>query len=131
MKNRVFMFIVSMISLSYLYGQVKLDRVKSEKAVTKYMSETNKAYKPISFGECFDQTYPKEVEHELKTNKEVKYSIVHSYTVNSKEIKDMYFHLDKNYNVVGKLTSEQMDKINNKLLQKSSKMDSILNSIPH
>jgi hypothetical protein len=121
--------IISLFIVSNTFGQDKLDRAKAKASVTKYMTTANKNYKAISFGEFFDQTYPKEVQEKLKTKRIVKYSLVHTYTIGTKKIADMYFHLDEKYEVVGKLTFKEMDSLLKDLESKSGKLDSIMNSL--
>jgi outer membrane receptor for Fe3+-dicitrate len=121
--------IISLFIVSNTFGQNKLDRVKAEASVTKYMTTANKNYKGLSFGEFFEQTYPKEVQDKLKTKRVVKYSLVHTYTIGAKKVIDMYFHLDEKYEVVGKLTMSEMDGILRDLENKSGKLDSIMNSL--
>ena len=121
--------ILGILSVTNLFSQNKLDRVKAEASVTKYMTTANKNYNAISFGEFFEQTYPKEVQDKLKTKRIVKYSLVHTYTIGAKKVIDMYFHLDEKYEVVGKLTMDEMNGILKDLESKSGKLDSIMNSL--
>lgn len=96
--------LIFLLSLS-VQGQ---NRKKAEQSVQDYLKTKYVDYKPHSFGECFTQTYPKDMQREIKATKEVKYSIVHSYKIGDKIIKDEYFHLDKNYQVLGQVSNERM-----------------------
>jgi hypothetical protein len=122
-------FIFSVFILSNFFGQNIINRTKSESSVNKYLSSKCKDYKPIVFGEFFCQNYPNEVQRMLKTSRKVVYSIVHTYFIGDKKQSDLYFHLDLNYDVIGKLSSKEMDKINNDLLKNSGKIDSLINTI--
>ncbi len=121
--------ITSLFIVSNIFGQNKLDRVKAEASVTKYMAATNKNYTAISFGEFFDQTYPKEIQATMKVNRNVVYSLVHTYTVGDKKYVDTYFHLDEKYQVVGKLTIKEMHEVSKKIENSDGKLDSIMNSL--
>jgi hypothetical protein len=124
--------ILFLLSLSIIsFGQTIPDRETCKKAVGKYLSKRSKDYKPKSWGECFVQKCPKEVQDKIKTKREVKYSMVHSYSIGGNKIVDMYFHLDKDFEVVGQLTSDEMMEITMSLLKKSPKLDSIMSSMPH
>jgi hypothetical protein len=108
------------------YGQ---DRKKAEQAVIEYLISNHGNYKPIGFGEFFVQTYPKEVRVKMGTDREVKYSLVHSYSAGKKKVRDEYFHLDKDMKVLGQLSSQQMMDITMGLLFKSEKFINILDSM--
>ncbi len=118
--------ITSLFIVSNIFGQ---DRVSAEASVSKYITAENKNYKAISFGEFFEQTYPKEIQDKLKTKKNVVYSLVHTYSIGKEKYIDIYFHLDKNYGIIGKLTMKEMDDISKKIENSSGKLDSIMNSL--
>ena len=108
-------------------AQISINRIKAEESVSEFMTKKNKDYKAITFGELFEQTYPKEISSKLKTKKQIKYSIIHTYMIGGKKVINSYFHLDDNYVVIGKLTDEEMTEI--MLKQTGNKLDSIMNSI--
>lgn len=123
-------FIVFTLCSTVLCSQNIPDRYRAEQATIKYMSLKFKNYKASTFGELFKQTHPNEIQENLKTKNQVEYSLVHSYSTGKKEFIHDYFHLDKNYEVIGLLTETEMTRIENDILQKSGKMDSLLNTIP-
>lgn len=129
MKNLLKTIVIILASTSIIFGQSNPDKKKSEIAVVNYLTSKHKNYKSISFGECFNQTYTNEVQEKIKTKKKVIYSVIHTYSIGKTMYSEMYFHLDANYEVVGNLTSEEMDKINSDLLNKSGKLDSLFNTI--
>ena len=91
------------------------DRQKGQQAVTDHMTTKHTDYKPYSFGEFFEQTYPEDIQKEIRTKGQVKYSIVHTYTLVDKKIIDEYFHLDKDYKVLGQLSDEHMLKMTSEM----------------
>lgn len=101
------------------------DRSKAETAVKIFMKKSSSSYKPGNFGEFFVQTYPDEVQKKIGTNEKVKFSLVHSFKTDSGEVSDMYFHLTDNYDIVGKLTSQQMMDLTMDIA--GPKLDSIMN----
>lgn len=127
MKQLILIF--GILSITNLFSQNKLDRIKAEASVTKYMTTANKNYKSLSFGEFFDQTYPKEIQDKLNTKKNVVYSLVHTYSIGSEKHIDTYFHLNEKYEIVGKLTMKQMDEVFQEIANKNGKLDSIMNSL--
>jgi hypothetical protein len=104
-------------------------RRKAKIVVKDYMTANHKDYKAGDFGEFFEQSYPEEIQREIKTTEEIKYSIVHSYLLNNKKIKDEYFHLDKEYKILGQLSNEKMMKITADLINEGLKNSSILDSL--
>lgn len=115
--------------INFPFGQTILYRAKAEASVTKFMRANNKNYTPISFGEFFGQYYSKDLQEIAKTNKVIKYSLVHTFSIDNIKTTNMYFHLDEMYNVIGKNTDEEMTKLVDTQLRKNSKFDSILKSI--
>jgi hypothetical protein len=113
---------------SNTFGQNNLDKSKAEVSVSKYMSVSNKNYKSVSFGEFFEQTDTKGIQEKLKTKEKIKYSLVHTYTIGSTKITDMYFHLDEKYKVLGKIPFKEMEQM--MLKENSSKLDSIMSGLP-
>ncbi len=113
---------------SNTFGQNNLDKSKAEVSVSKYMSVSNKNYKSVSFGEFFEQTDTKGIQVKLKTKEKIKYSLVHTYTIGSTKITDMYFHLDEKYKVLGKIPFKEMEQM--MLKENSSKLDSIMSGLP-
>lgn len=109
-----------------LYGQ---DRIGAEQAVRDYLTSHHGNYKPIGFGEFFVQTYPKEIQEKMGTDGQVKYSLVHSYNVGNKKVRDEYFHLDKDMKVLGQLSSQHMMDITMGLLLKNEKFINIIDSM--
>ena len=114
--------ITSVLIASNIFGQAKLDKPKAEASVKQYMAVT-KNYKPISFGEFFEQFDSKGIQDKLKTKSIVKYSLVHTYSVGTTKVVDMYFHLDEKYKVVGKLPYKEMEEI--MLKDNKNSLDSI------
>lgn len=110
---------------SKLFGQNQLDKAKAESSVNKYMSSTTKNYKGLSFGEFFEQTDSKKIQDKLKVKDNVKYSLVHTYKIGSEKITNMYFHLDEKYNVLGKMTFNEMEQM--MLNENKNSLDSIMN----
>ena len=53
-KYKQIILILGVLLVSKVYSQNKLDKSKAEASVKRYMA-TTKNYKPISFGECFEQ----------------------------------------------------------------------------
>jgi hypothetical protein len=129
MKIKHITLIVTLFIVSNIIGQEKLDRIKAEASVTKYMTAESKKYKSLTFGEFFEQTYPKEIQAKMKANRNVVYSLVHTYTVGEKKYVDTYFHLDGKYQVVGKLTIKEMHEVSKKIENSNGKLDSIMNSL--
>jgi hypothetical protein len=121
--------ITCLFIISNIFGQDTLDRLKAEASVTKYMSAANKNYKGLSFGEFFDQTYPKEIQAKMKTKKNLVYSLIHTYSIGKGKYIDTYFHLNEKYEVVGKLTMKEMDEVSKKIENRNGKLDSIMNSL--
>ncbi len=110
------------------FSQNGLDNVKAESSVMKFMSMKNKRYLSYSFGELFKQTYPKEIQNKLKTGKKIEYSIIHTYKIDKHEFKNVYFHLDSSYNVIGFLTEQETDEVS--LIITKAKLDSLEKTIP-
>ncbi len=121
------LILIGILFFSVSFSQNIFNREKAESSVTKYMARSG--YTPISFGELFDQTYPKEIQEKLKTKISVVYSILHTYSIGNKRHVNDYFHLDKDYYVIGILTDKEMTKISTDLLEKSGKLDSILKTL--
>lgn len=95
-------------------------RSKAEAAVTAYMKTKTSVYDSRGFGEFFEQTDSEGIERKLKTDKKIKYSLVHSFNSDKGPIDNMYFHLTKDLEVVGELadfemTQIMMDKVGPKL----------------
>jgi hypothetical protein len=63
MKVKHITLIMTLFIVSNIIGQEKLDRAKAEASVTKYMKAESNQYKPLTFGEFFEQTYPEEIPH--------------------------------------------------------------------
>lgn len=118
---------LSIFITSFLFSQESLNRKQAESSVGQYLISKDKHYSSISFGEFFIQTYPEWIGEKLNTDKKVKYSLVHTYKMGATKIVDMYFHLDEKYEVIGNLTSKEMDEMLLKHTQ--SKLDSIMNSL--
>ena len=110
-------------------GQSLLDKTKAEKSVKQYMSTKTKNYKPLEFGEFFSQYYSESLQKIAKTKEIINYSIVHTYLVNNKKILDTYFHLNETYQVIGKNTMKEMNKLVNDDLKNNPKFDSIMKSL--
>lgn len=110
-------------------GQPLLDRIKAEESVKKYMATKMKNYKSLEFGEFFSQYYSESLQKIAKTKEVIKYSIVHTYLLNNKKIVDTYFHLNEAYQVIGKNTMEEMNKLVNDDLKNNPKFDSIMKSL--
>lgn len=110
-------------------GQTPLDRTKAEESVKTYMTTKAKNYKPLEFGEFFSQYYSEGLQKIAKTKEVIKYSIVHTYMINNKKTIDTYFHLNENYQVIGKNTMEEMTKLVNDDLKNNPKFDSILKGL--
>lgn len=120
--------ILSIFIFSNSFGQNILNRAKAEESVSKYMVKENKNYKALSFGEFFEQTHPKNMQDKLKTKRTIKYSLVHSYTIGNTKTVNMYFHLDEKYEVIGKMTTSEMEKM--VVDENKNSLDSIMNSLP-
>ena len=84
--------ILGILAVTNVFSQNKLERSKAEVSVKQYMTST-KNYKPISFGEFFEQLDSKGIQDKLKTKSIVKYSLVHTYSIGTTKVIDMYFHL--------------------------------------
>ena len=110
-------------------SQTPLDRTKAEASVKKYMMTKTKEYKPLEFGEFFAQYYSESLQKIAKTKEVIKYSIVHTYLINNKKTVDTYFHLNENYQVIGKNTMEEMMKLVSDDLKNNPKFDSIMKSL--
>ena len=110
-------------------GHSLLDKTKAEKSVKQYMSTKTKNYKPLEFGEFFSQYYSESLQKIAKTKEIINYSIVHTYLVNNKKILDTYFHLNETYQVIGKNTMKEMNKLVNDDLKNNPKFDSIMKSL--
>lgn len=121
--------LVFVLGLNFFKAQTNYNRQMAQKSVSSYLSLKNKNYKAISFGECFEQTYPNEIEKRLNTDEKIKYSIVHTYMIGETKMIDVYFHLDKNYKVIGMLTNSEMTSLTDKILKSNNKLDSIMNSL--
>ena len=93
------------------------------------MVTKTKNYKPLEFGEFFDQYYSESLQKIAKTKELIKYSIVHTYLLNNKKTVDTYFHLNEAYQVIGKNTMAEMDKLVNDDLKNNPKFDSIMKSL--
>ena len=89
------------------------------------MKAKHKNYQPHSFGEFFEQTDVQDLQHEIKTTEEIKYSLVHSYKIADTIVKNEYFHLDKNYNVLGQISYDRMMEMTMSLLMTSSIFDKL------
>jgi hypothetical protein len=101
---------------------------QAENAVISYMKLDYPDYIPKSFGDVYIQTYPKEVQKELKTTKPVVYSISHTYYLGEK-VFDLYsFQLDENMNVIGYLTDDQMMNIMTDILFSSKTFMEVIDS---
>ena len=118
--------ILAVLAITNVFSQNKLDKSKAEASVKQYMA-TTKNYKPISFGECFEQLDSKGIQDKLKIKSIVKYSLVHTYSVGTTKVIDMYFHLDDKYKVVGKLPYKEMEQM--MLKENKNSLDSIMNSL--
>lgn len=119
--------ILAVLAFTNVFSQNTLDKSKAEASVKQYMKAT-KNYKPISFGEFFEQSDTKGVQDKLKTKSIIKYSLVHTYSVGTTNVVDMYFHLDEKYKVVGKIPYKEMEQM--MLKENSSKLDSIMGGLP-
>jgi|GEM_PF-2450278 len=86
----------------------KLERKNAEQSVKDYLSIKHDGYLPRSFGEFFEQNDTEEIQAIIETDREIMYSLVHTYLVGENEIKDEYFHLDKDMKVLGHLSKQQM-----------------------
>lgn len=117
---------LTVIVSSCSFGQ---DRQKAEQAVTKYLISKFDKYTPEGFGEFFEQTYPIEVQEKMNTKRHVKYSLVHSYTVDGKKVENEYFHLDNDLNIIGQLSMQQMTDITTSLLNNNEFFMNFLDSI--
>jgi hypothetical protein len=118
--------ILGVLAVTNVFSQNKLDKSKAEASVKQYMTNT-KDYKPISFGEFFEQLNSKGIQAKLKTKSAVKYSLVHTYSIGSANLVYMYFHLDEKYKVVGKLPFKDMEQL--MLKENKNSLDSIMNSL--
>ena len=101
---------------------------KVAQSITSYMKKEFKKYKSLKFGKLFEQNYSTEIEKTLRTDKKVKYSIIHYYSLGKEERKD-YFHLDKDLNVVGKLDFDQMMVITWEVLKKDKAFSQTIDSL--
>ncbi|MEI8202472.1 MAG: hypothetical protein WCH34_05640 [Bacteroidota bacterium] len=108
MKRLLLLFFMVLLNTTFSFAQ---DRDKAEQAVRNFMSKKETNYKPDNFGECFEQYYPDEIALKIVTNDTVKFSLVHTYYIGKKYIKNEYFHLNKDYKVIGHLSFEQMMKL--------------------
>lgn len=117
---------LGVLVVTNVFSQNKLDKPKAEASVKQYMSGT-KNYKPISFGEFFEQLDAKEIQDKLKTKLIVKYSLVHTYSIGTTKVTDMYFHLDDKYKIVGKLPFKEMEQM--MIKENKNSLDSIMNSL--
>jgi len=128
--KKIFLTITIIITFCNIsFCQPPLDRTKAEDSVKKYMATKTKNYKPLDFGEFFSQYYSESLQKIAKTKVVIKYSIVHTYLVNNKKTVDTYFHLNELYQVIGKNTIEEMNKLSNDDLKNNPKFDSILKSL--
>lgn len=119
------MLILGVLLVTKVFSQNTIDKSKAEASVKKHMIKANN-YKPISFGEFFEQPNSKEIQDKLKTKKSIKYSLVHTYSLGHDTTVNMYFHLDEKYIIVGKLSYKEMEGI---MLEGSKHaLDSIMNS---
>lgn len=127
--KKIFLTILILTFYNISIGQTYLDKTKAEESVKKYMSAKTKNYKPLEFGEFFSQYYSESLQKIAKTKEIITYSIVHTYSVNNKKTFDTYFHLNGAYQVIGKNTMEEMNKLVNDDLKNNPKFDSIMKSL--
>lgn len=125
MKFTAFFFLAMILTIGKPCCQIEQ---KAAKSVTIYMKKEFKKYKSLKFGKLFEQNYSTEIEKTLGTDKKVKYSIIHYYSLGKEERKD-YFHLDKDLNVVGKLDFDQMMVITWEVLKKDKAFSKTLDSL--
>lgn len=127
--KKTFLTIIILTFCNISIGQSLLDKTKAEKSVKQYMSTKTKNYKPLEFGEFFSQYYSESLQKIAKTKEIINYSIVHTYLVNNKKTLNTYFHLNEAYQVIGKNTMKEMNKLVNDDLKNSPKFDSIMKSL--
>ena len=129
MKKIFLTITIILIFCNISIGQTPLERTKAEESVKKYMTTKTKNYKPLEFGEFFGQYYSESLQKIAKTKEVIMYSIVHTYLLNNKKTVDTYFHLNEAYQVIGKNTMEEMNKLVNDDLKNNPKFDSIMKSL--
>ncbi len=118
--------ILAVLICASAFGQ---DRSKAQQAVSTYLQTVGKSYVPLAFGECFVQTYPGEVQSVMGGTGSVKYSLVHTYTLDGVRHVDEYFHLDANYSVLGQLSMQQMSDITTRILLSNPGFIKVMDSI--
>lgn len=93
------------------------------------MNDKNSLYQSGYFGEFFEQNYPDLIQKEIGTNEKIKYSIVHTYYIEEEKVTDEYFHLDKNFRVLGQVSKDKMLKLTENLLFSSPVMIELNDSL--
>lgn len=106
MKTNILNFLLILVTSS-LSAQT-LDRQKAEKLVQEYLKAQHNDYQPHSFGEFFEQHDVEDLQREINTTETIAFSLVHSYKLGDKVIKNEYFHFDKNYNILGQISFDRM-----------------------
>lgn len=107
--TKILFTILLFFNVLNIFSQESLNYPKAEKSVVNYMKQKHADYYPISFNELFVQSDPKYLENYFKIKGALKYSIIHTYKIGDNIYKDVYFHLDKNYRVIGVSTDNQMN----------------------
>lgn len=105
--KKILLHLLLILLVAPLSGQT-LDRPKAEQKVQEYLKAKHNDYQPHSFGEFFQQHDVEDLQREINTTEVIAFSLVHSYKLGDKIVKDEYFHFDKNYNILGQISYDRM-----------------------
>lgn len=107
MKNKFFFLSFLLLLTISAFSQ---DEQKAKLSIQKYLASKCSTCKLITINELFDQTYPQLFKIELKNDLPVKYSANVVYNDGNQDI-NCYFHFDKDYHVLGEMSTEKMMEI--------------------
>jgi hypothetical protein len=105
--NALIVFILMIAALN-VTGQ---DQAKAEQAVKDYLSGKYTNYTAGVFDQIFEQDYPSMFQEKMEKTGEIKYTLTHNYSLGDIETENEFFFFDKDYNLLGQLSSENVGEL--------------------